>query len=106
MELIIEKPVIFKDEEIFKVICHFKSILKARLDKNPSEDFSQHDWQITMIHIIYNRLRRGFRRPHLLNSDVENLYLRNNKYRFDTLNRYLKNKNLKELSYEDVYNGK
>lgn len=91
-----------RDIETTKVIKFLKTQVKLF-----KEDFSKADfYNITLIHIIYNRLRRGTRRPHLISSEEELSYLKKYEYQFNSINSILKKKEMKEVSFENVYNVK
>lgn len=76
------------DETIQKQLRHMKTELK-KLPKNSSESYLGSSIDVTLYHIIYNRLRRQTRRPHLQNVEIEDKFIKCNEYYFDKLNKKL-----------------
>ena len=61
---------------------------------------------ITILHIIHNRLRRGYVRPHLQTVEKEKEYIVENQFFYDQIKKHLESKGLEFSIYEDVYNVK
>lgn len=74
------------DESIQKKIRHMKSQLK-KIQKPNSDSYLKFPEQITIYHIIYNRLRRQNRRPHLQSVEIEDALIKCNGYYFENLNK-------------------
>jgi len=101
-----------KDEKTYALICYLKLQLKNYMhvsrtifNKNSKLDAAQraqivndypYDFSdpktLTLIHIIYNRLRRGNRRPHLESVEGEEQFIKDNKYHYDSLIKKLNQK--------------
>lgn len=99
----------FKDESVKKLIHYLKQQIKnyvitvRQLDPETKCDF---EGQITLIHIIHNRLRRGLKRPHLSVLEKENQYLENQKYTLEWIIEKLKTAGFEGVTYENVCNAK